>query len=157
MGPPSYMRSVVNRNVVTWRIPVFQFVRWLPPSDSRTSGDLGASIATLAFFFSLLRTFIYFAVKAYWYERNFMKSYIPLCGPWEANSCARNQEIQPILWNVKVRYVFTKLHGVTCWMIPLHTYWRWNIAAPFTLPGTKLGSTPVPQYHAQSRFNREQL
>jgi len=23
MGPPSYMRSVVNRNVVMWRIPVF--------------------------------------------------------------------------------------------------------------------------------------
>ena len=51
MGPPSYIRSVVNRNVVTRRIPVFQFVRGLQPSDSRTSGDLSALIATLAFFF----------------------------------------------------------------------------------------------------------
>jgi hypothetical protein len=39
MGPLSYIRSVVNRNVVMRRIPVFQFVRGLLASDSRTSGD----------------------------------------------------------------------------------------------------------------------
>jgi len=30
MGPPSYMRSVVDRNIVVWRIPVLS-VWWLFP------------------------------------------------------------------------------------------------------------------------------
>jgi hypothetical protein len=39
MGPPSYMRSVVNRNVVMRRIPVFPvFTVDYPPINSLTVG-----------------------------------------------------------------------------------------------------------------------
>ena len=92
-----YIRSVVNQNVVTRRIPVFHFERWLLPSDTRNSGDLSAFVATLAFFF-LVISHIHLFRKAYWYERTFTKSYIPLCGPSEADSCARNQKVQPFFF-----------------------------------------------------------